>query len=146
MLSRKNESNKGKALDTSWLEKLCDLLQSTYGEKANNAEGKFKTFGFHYSDEVLLITSYQPVNHPTRQAISLFLSYDIDPSTKNKKLLDHLVDVTGLFFDQYFEDEAWNDYLDSWKLLEFKQEKYFFKTNREDIELTLKANELLASQ
>jgi hypothetical protein len=51
--------------------------------------------------------------------------------------------VVGLFFDEIFSNEEWDEFEPNWQEVSYKHETYFFKLSRENINLTLEANRLL---
>ena len=55
----------------------------------------------------------------------------------------NFIDVVGIFFDQVFASDDWSEFEPNWQEVNYKDENYFFKLSRENVNLTLEANKLL---
>lgn len=106
-----------------------------------------QTYGKIFSDEILLIVT---LTHDSEQLspVSLFLSKELKSDWTNspqkiKKIIDMMAEMAGIFFEEMLSTKNWNDYNLQWYEEKYKNETYFVKTTRENIELTLNANDLL---
>ncbi len=64
---------------------------------------------------------------------------------KPEALLKAMVDALGVRFDDYFADPEWMEFHDAWQVLQVGKVEMFTKSNRENIALTLKANQILSA-
>lgn len=71
------------------------------------------------------------------------ISMDLEEKEDPQKYLDTLIDSIGIFFDQYFADANWNDYQANWEEAEYKKLKFFYKISRENMALSIQAEQLL---
>ena len=130
-------------LPQEWVDGVYELLQSTYQAKLSELVLDFKVYGRLYKSELLVIASLVDPNNEKALPTSYFVSMDLEEGQDHTKLLDTLVDSIGAFFDLYFADPSWMDYQDIWKEEEFKGLKLNVKVTRENIDLTIKADQLL---
>lgn len=150
---RKNNHSKSKfdGIDfpDDTLEKVGLYFNDHFSEIYPHSMDKksFHTYGKIFSDEILLIVS---LAHDSEQLspVSLFLSKEIKSEEnhseqKIKKTIDLMVEMAGIFFDEMLSTKDWNNYNLQWCEEEYKNEMYYAKTTRENIDATLKANELL---
>lgn len=147
MLSRKNEMNEGTALPIEWLEQVKKILIDTYSRECVAADKAFHVYGETHPNEFLLIISLFDQDAADQSWTSIFLSSDLDEQTKYQKTLDGLIDASGMILDNYFSniniDQEWDEPNDMWTQASFKSSSFYYKVNRENIGLTLKANALL---
>jgi hypothetical protein len=55
-----------------------------------------------------------------------------------------MVDLLGHIFDDIFNTEDWSGYVSNWTENKYKNHTFFYKITRENIALTLQANEILS--
>ncbi len=145
MFSRKNyELDDGKDLPVEWSEKVATLFNQNFSEHCLEQKKSFDVFGKIYQDELLIIISWLENENFNNYPITIFLSADIFNQKNTQEALDHLVDIAGLFFDEYFSDENWNDFEPNWKETLHKKNDYYYKITRENIALTVEADKLLS--
>ena len=130
-------------LPNEWVDSVYELMQSTYQKKLSEKGLDFKIFGKLYKSELLMIASLVDPNNDVALPTSYFVSIDLDEGQDHTKLLNTLVDSIGAFFDQFFADDSWMDYQDLWKDEKFKDLDLFVKVTRENVELSIKADQLL---
>jgi len=133
-----------KPLPIEWTEEVTKTITEAYFEQSEKDNSFFYVYGEIYEQEFVVIISY--INHSDLSAspISLFISHDIvEDSKKFKSSLFNLVDFSGLVFDDIFATENWNDYNLAWTENEFKGNKFHYKITRENVSLTLQAEEIL---
>jgi len=145
MLSRNIHNQSGNIFPTSWQEEISQLFHSTYKTHCDLEKKEFNVYGVSYPNELLIIASYLNKNHPTLSPTTIFTSMDIQENFNHKKAESTLIDIIGLFFDDYFSTENWDDYLSAWQKFENKNFQIYYKITRENIELTLAANKLLGT-
>lgn len=142
MLSRKEHKKAGSKLPEEWIERVTELLSSLYESHCIKNDKKFEVYGNIYNDELLVIISII-CNKNDTLPISCFLSIDIDSKKDPSKTLDHLLDMSGIIIDSIFNQEDWNDYESNWTEHTENKVKFFYKISREDVGLTIQANQLL---
>lgn len=143
--------SEGVALPVQWTENIA----RSYEEFFSKYEVHFQTYGHIFGDEILLIissyTAAKPENH-----LSVFISFELgeniqEHQTQAKKILEHMSDLAGIIFQELLEQKAQMkaDDLESdlyqldWKKTKFLQKEFYYKISRENIELTLAAEEIL---
>lgn len=141
MLSRKQQDVEGLSLPEEWTKEFTELLNSIYKDECNRQGKSFYVLGFTYPDEVVLGISFMDDKDMIAIPVTLVLSADLEEGQKPKKLLDTLIDSVGVFFDHHFQNEA--DYNTKWTSETFKNVEIHYQVSRENILLTIKANELL---
>ncbi len=143
MLSRYEQEKSGIAFPEEWTKKFQDVLSSTY-ERDLAARGMHPSvYAMGYSNEILLIVTLSDQNAKAIP-VSYFASCDLDSKKAPLKQLQILSDSVGVFLDQYFAEEDWNDFIDLWTEADLKDLKFFYKVVRENVGLTLEADRLLA--
>ena len=146
MLGRKKTSKAGKPLPLEWIEGLSRLLNETYKVECKQNGRYFDVFGKAYSEELLVIVSYLSEDDEYLAPISLFLSSDPDQITNEDKVKEtqrNFIDIVGLFFDEIFADQEWDQFEPMWQEVSHKNQNYFYKISRENINATLEADRLL---
>lgn len=143
MHSRKDQNQDLIKLPNDWLRNLGELLNSTYKDQCDKKNKSFLVLGHTFPNEVVLITSFLDEKSLGSIPITLALSADLDEKNNSEKLLEVLVEFIGIFFDQVFSSEEWDDYNPNWEMEEIKDLKIYFTVSRENILLTIKANEIL---
>ena len=146
MLARKKSSKNGKALPQEWLEGLSRLLNETYKSECKQNGRYFDVFGQAYPEELLLVISYLSEQDEYLAPITLFLSSEpeqIGSEEKVKETQKNFIDLVGLFFDEIFADPEWDEFESNWQEVSHKNQNYFYKISRENINATLEANRLL---
>ncbi len=142
MLTRKELSDKYQPLPQQLKEQLKNLLMSSYKAQLKRDSRSIKIFSRIYDEEFLLIVSLVSTEKIAYiYPITCFFSCDI---TKDKELKDQFnlaIDGLGIMLDSIFNDDV--EFFDQWTHESFKEKEFYYKISREDIELTLKTNELL---
>lgn len=149
MLARKPTSKTGKSIPQEWPESLSRLLNDVYKKECKEAGKYFDVHGLIYPEELLVVVSYVSEKDEYLAPITLFLSCDeSDMSTeeKVKETQKNYIDLAGLFFDEIFSDEDWNEFEPTWQEVTHKNKNYFYKITRENIALTLEADKLLGEE
>ena len=93
--------------------------------------------------EVVLAVSLVNKKDDNAAPVTYHVSTDLNEKIKADKVVDNLVDSVGIFFDSYFEDPNWNDFFSKWEETEFKGIKIYYKISRENVGLTLLADQIL---
>jgi hypothetical protein len=60
-----------------------------------------------------------------------------------KTTQNNFVAIAGMFFDEIFADENWSEWEPNWQEVEWQNKKYWYKITRENVSLTLAADQLL---
>jgi hypothetical protein len=146
MFNRLETEQTPKSIPQDWLEGTARLLNETYKRKLKEGDYYFDTFGQIFPEELIFIVSLLPEEIAVTNPVTLFLSCDksqMDSEKKVKETQKSFIELTGLFFDEIFASEDWNEFEPTWQEVEHENQKYFFKISRENINLTLEANKLL---
>jgi len=143
MHSRKIQGQEHNKLPLDWLNELSELLNTTYREQCDKKNKSFLVLGHTFPNEVVLIVSFLDEGSLSSIPITLVLSADVDEKTKSDKLLEVLVEFVGIFFDQVFSIEDWDDYNSNWEMEIVKKYEIHYLISRENILLTMKADEIL---
>lgn len=130
-------------LPKEWSESMTELLITNYAKYLENTDKTFQVFGKLYHGELVVIASLLNPKSETQIPTSYFVSIDLAEGQDYTKYLDTIVDSVADFFETYFSDANWMDYLDQWTEEDYKGIKFFYKINRENIELSIKAEQLL---
>jgi hypothetical protein len=146
MLARKKSSKTGKSVPQDWLEGLARLLNEAYKTECKKNGRYFDVYGQIYPEELFLVVSYLSEQDDYLAPLSLFISCEPDQIADEKKVQEtqkNYVELTGLFFDEIFASEEWNEFEPQWQEVTHNHQTYFFKISRENINLTIEANRLL---
>lgn len=149
MLARKKTSKHGKPLPQDWLESLARLLNETYKTECKQGGRYFDVYGQVYAEELLVVVSYLSEKDEYLTPISCFLSCEPDQMASESKVRDtqaNFIEIIGLFFDEIFADNEWNQFEPHWQEVSHKHQNYFYKITRENINLTIEANRLLGTE
>ncbi len=149
MLARKKNSKAGKPIPQDWSEGLSRLLNETYKREAKAQSRYFDVYGQIYSEELLVIASWLSEKDENVSPVTLFLSCESDQMNTEKKVKEtqeNFVDLIGLFFDEIFADEEWNEFEPVWQEVSHNKQNYWYKITRENVNATLEANKLLGEE
>lgn len=146
MLARKKTSKTGKALPPDWIEGLSRLLNETYKVECKQNGRYFDVYGKAYQEELLIVVSYISEDDEYLAPIALFLSSDPDQIANEEKVKEtqkNFIDIVGLFFDEIFADQEWDQFEPLWQEVSHKNQNYYYKISRENINATIEADQLL---
>lgn len=147
MFRRVESESKALVIPSEWTNKFKQTLLKIYGDKCLKEDKTFEIYAFTYPEEVLLIVSYLGLDQNVLP-VTLSLSADLKVNENPEKTLDILCDSVGIFFDHYFaagekEDEIFDEYAYEWDKETINNIDVYFKVTRENVGLTLAANQLL---
>ncbi|MFL5784270.1 MAG: hypothetical protein ACJ76H_06670 [Bacteriovoracaceae bacterium] len=146
MLARMNKSKGGKSAPQEWLEGLSRLLNDSYKRECKEQGRYFDVYGQIYPGELLLIVSWLSETDEYVSPVTLFLSCEADQVSSVKKVKDtqeNYVELVGLFFDEILAAKEWDEFEPLWQEVSHKNQNYWYKITRENINVTLEANKLL---
>lgn len=143
MLSRLEHEVPALNLPDKWKNEVIELLETTYAHEVSDQSKKFEVYGQSFPKEILIMASLLDANDEMAAPVSYLASANLDDKVNPEKLMSTLVDSVGVFFDEYFQTKDWNDYTFDWVEATLDGTNFYFKTSRENIGLTMKANELL---
>lgn len=146
MLARKKTSKNGKPIPQDWAEGVARLLNDSYKGECKQNGRYFDVFGQIYPEELLMVVSYLSEKDESLSPITLFLSCEkeqISTPDKVKETQKNFIDVAGLFFDEIFGNEEWNEFEPNWQEVTHHHQNYFYKISRENINATIEADRLL---
>lgn len=147
MLGRYEENTVGKPLPNEWQEDFVAVINEAYHAKAEAAGRFFDVYGAIYDREFVVISSYIHKEDQLAAPITLFISHDIITDEKKmKKALKDVVNLAGLIWDDILATDEWNDFVPNWTENDFNGNQFHYKITRENISLTLQANEILAGK
>ncbi len=146
MLARKPVTKNGNPIPQEWPESLSRLLNEVY-KKECDKEGKyFDVHGLIYPEEFLVVVSYLSEKDEHLAPISIFLSCDMEEMNTEEKVKEtqkNYIDIFGLFFDEIFAEEDWNEFSPVWQEVTHRHKNYFYKITRENVFLSIEADKLL---
>ena len=143
MLARKYQEREGIPLPKPKLDEIAKLLHSLFKDQCAKSNKKFSVYGFTYPDELTMAVTYQNVRDDgNSMPLSYMASIDLSKESKADKVLKLLIDSIGVFFHSYFSMPENVNYQD-WEESEHQGEKFYFAVTREDVNLSLQADELL---
>lgn len=143
MLSRYVQEKSGISFPTEWTQQFQAILSQTYESDLTKHAIKISVYAIGYSNEILLIVTLAD-SEDRAIPVSYFASCDLNEKKAPLTQLKILADSVGIFLDQYFAEEDWNDFIDIWTDAELKDLKFYYKVVRENVGLTLEADRLLA--
>lgn len=146
ILGRYSESliSTGKALPEEWTESFVGILTETYFKQTEKDHRFFDVYGQIYDKEFVVVVSYIHHDDHYVSPISVFISHDIIEDNKQmKKTLDQVVSLAGHIYDDIFSVEDWNEFNPSWTENEMDGSNFHYKITRENVGLTLQAEEIL---
>jgi len=143
MLSRKDQQSPGKAVPGQWCEKLENVLKENYRNQIQSLGKKIEVYALTYENELFLAASLVESIDTSTSPVTLSLSIDLDEKSEPKDILDNLVNSMAIFFDEYFSTPNWDDYSTIWSEATHEKQKFYYQVTRENIGLTIKANQLL---
>ncbi len=143
MLSRKEQERLGIILPEAWREKVEGVLYNVYQKHCDADNKKFQVHAITYPNELLLTASYLDPEQLEVAPVTYMISMDLEEKEDPEKHFDTLVDSIGLFFDSFFADPDWNDYQPNWGEAEYKKLKFYYKIGRENMALSIQAEQLL---
>ncbi len=149
MFARKTNSKNGTSIPQDWLESFARLLNETYKKECDQLKRYFDVYGQIYSEELLLVVSWLSEEDVALSPIACFLSCekeDMNDEKRFKETQNNYIEVVGLFFDEIFSNNEWDQFEPNWQEVSYKSHSYFFKLSRENINLTLEANRLLGPE
>lgn len=152
-LFKRNRSNQAGIVGISFPEQELENINRCLDEQFSqlypiSMEDKtFQTYGQIFPDELLLIVTLVHSKNAS-SPLSIFVSKsfaaaEIDDTKAAQKTLESMVELVGIFFDDVLSHNDWNNFTLAWVEEDYKNSTYFIKTSRENIELTLQANQLL---
>ncbi len=146
MLARNKDSKSGKPIPQDWSEGLARLLNDSYKSEAKLQGRYFDVYGQIYSGELLVIASWLSEKDEYSSPVTLFLSCEKEQMDTEKKVKDtqqDFIDLIGLFFDEIFANTEWDNFEPAWQEVSHKNQNYWYKITRENINASLEANKLL---
>ena len=154
-LARKESSIDGRPIPLEVKERLDLVLNDAYAEELAKSEKIIDIYGFIFPEELLLSFTLLDIQGRCFLPVTFLLSCDLDNEQSDfEKLIPILLNTTGIFFDQamnWNDDDNYQDgqdspFLDLWTEEVFKEQKIFYKVTRENIALTLMADEILKTE
>jgi hypothetical protein len=149
MLARKKTSKNGQIIPLDWSEGVARLLNETYKTECKQNGRYFDVYGQVYDGELLVVVSYLSENDEYLAPITLFLSCEPDQIRNEEKVKEtqkNYIDVIGLFFDEIFSQDDWDDFEPVWQEVTHNHQNYYYKITRENINATIEANKLLGPE
>lgn len=143
MFSRKNEEQEGKDFPQEWTQEVYELLYQEFQSECESRGKNFFVMGKIFSDELVLIVSYLSEKNLQDTPISFFYSFNIFTEKDVKKTLPKIFDIVVGFLDMYFSNEDEFEFTPYWLEETMGDTEFFYKVSRENIQLTLEAEELL---
>lgn len=139
------ETQSRKPIPNEWTEQVTKTLTEVYHEHSERDNRFFDVYGEIGDKEFVVIISY--IHHADQMTspISLFISHDVlDDSKQFEKALKDLIDLAGEIFDDILSKDEWSEYISNWTENKYKNSLFHYKITRENISLTLQAEEILS--
>jgi hypothetical protein len=151
MLARRKSSKEGKPLPKDWQESLARLLNEAYKKECEKEARYFDVYGQIYPEELLLVVSWLSEKEQGVAPVTCFLSCEPDQMASEEKVRKtqaDFIDLAGLFYDDIFSKADWDNeeisvFEPNWQEVCHKNQNYFYKLSRENINLTIEADKLL---
>jgi len=143
LLSRKEQERLGIILPEQWRQKVEAVLYNVYQKQCDSDCKAFQVYAITYPNELLLTASYFDPNQLETAPVTYMISMDLEEKEDPEQYFDTLIDSIGLFFDSYFADSDWNDYQANWEEAQYKKLKFYYKISRENMALSIQAEQLL---
>jgi hypothetical protein len=143
MLSRKPQTEKGITLPSQWTENVESALREVYAAQIEDQGKDFEVAGLTYPDELFLSASFLDPENQIEAPISFMISLDLTEKTNPQDMVKKLIDSIGVFYDGVFAQKDWSEYVPNWTEANEKGIDFFYMVSRENVGLTIKANELL---
>ena len=138
------EQTTGKQLPQEWTDNLMQTLNEAYADEIEAKNSFFDIYGEIYDQEFVVIASLMHQADLGIAPVSVFISHDVLADQKHfRSVLKSLVDLMGLIFDDVFTKPDWSEYNANWTENKFKGNNFFYKITRENVSLTLQAEEIL---
>ena len=149
MLARNKSSKIGKTIPHEWSEGVSRLMNEAYKNECNQNGRYFDVYGRIYQEELLLIVSYLSEKDEHSAPITCFISStaaQIRNEETVKETQKNFIDVAGLLFDEIFNSTDWNEFEPNWQEVSHKNQTYYYKISRENINATIEADRLLGPE
>ena len=143
MFGKLNEEENAKFLPDVWKEEVTLLLEKTYAGELKASSKKIDVYGLTYPNEVVLIVSHIDQEDDSISPLTCFLSAELKKNSDVEKILSVLVNSVGVFLDEFFETEQWDEYSSVWTEVNKQGVDFFYRISRENVGLTIQANNLL---
>ncbi|HLE10545.1 MAG: hypothetical protein A2504_14225 [Bdellovibrionales bacterium RIFOXYD12_FULL_39_22] len=145
MLARKNFEASPTPLSEEWVAEFEKSLHHIYKNELDKNSRTIEVFGDAYHDEIVVAISLISPSSPNSAPVSFILSLDLDKKENATKLLKNILDITGVFLDQYFNSHEWDDYSPTWTEATYKKTLFYYQVTRENIRLSKMADGLLSN-
>lgn len=144
MLEGRFEARSARDIPTQWIEACVNLLNNAYHKQLEENNRFFDVHGKIHDKEIIVAISYVHHDDHGIAPITLTISHDLETDDKKlKDCLDNLVHLASHIFDDIFQTTDWNGYNTNWTENTYKSNTFFYKITRENLSLTIMANELL---
>jgi hypothetical protein len=149
LVSKNSPTSHGVSFPEQELENINRCFEEQFSQlyPISMEDKTFQTYGHIFADEILLIVTLISDKN-AKSPVSIFISKEVsnqltEDENSAKKAIETMVELAGIFFDDVLSHKDWNNYTHAWAEEDYKNSTYFIKTTRENIELTLQANQLL---
>ena len=143
MLSRHNEEAVGAKLPQEWLENVRRTVNDSYQGLLTKNNMSLEVYGEIHPGEVAIAFSLIESDDPKGAAITLMTSGDLQEKEDPKSILDQILNSCSEFFDLILTSENEDFFQPNWIQTNFVKNNFYFKITRENIGLSIIANELL---
>jgi hypothetical protein len=134
-------------LPNEWSEGLISVLDEAFVEELKNQERFFEVYGGLSDQELIVIISAYHRTEANQAPYSLFISHNRQGSWQEmKQVLNDLTDFASEVFSEIFSNQEWSDFNDIWTENPYEKSHFYYKVTRENISLTIQANELLKTK
>jgi hypothetical protein len=134
---------------SAWNQEISTLMENLYQSKLNKLKLGLKVWGIKYTKENILAVSVMEINedskkaaiHPKTFATALISSTEVEA----QELIDPSSVILDFLLSQKSLADGSDDLFCGWTDFQYNSKSYFYSISRIDVELTLKADQLLSS-
>ena len=142
MHSRIEHEQEGTLFSQELIDEITEILNFVYKDKCELANKTIEVYGKTYDTELLLAITVLEKEDENAIPATYIASAEIG-TKKQDAILDAIVDSAGIFIEQYLNTPNWDGYISNWTEEEIKGVQIYYQVTRENIKLSLMADQLL---
>jgi hypothetical protein len=144
----KNHETLGTKFPKIWEEKVELSFQDTFNKDKDLTNAFYRAFGSINQNEILTAIGLTCLSGNDPLNFSIFVSKEVTEEQMNRPkdlstLKNDMVDILGVLFNEVLKEKEDIPFSARWEQYTFKRQEYYYRISRENLELYLKAQELL---
>ncbi len=147
MFGKISEDETGIDLPRKWCLALRTSLNEIFEEQIRPEKKEFEVFGKVFSKEIVLAVTLLNREREDLLPITSLISKEQNESGADKKILDDMANISTLLFEELLDTNTAELeeplYSPNWLETEYEKKQFHYKVTRENVLLTLAADELL---